>query len=37
MIKFASQNHQTEGEEVIKADFAKLNEDMQETFRKLEE
>lgn len=27
----------TEGEEAIKADFAKLNEDMQEGFRKLEE
>lgn len=31
------QNPQTEGEEAIKTDFSKLNEDMQECFRKLEE
>lgn len=34
---FAQQNHQTDGEKAIKQDFAKLNEDMQEGFRKLEE
>ena len=33
----ALQNPVTEGEKEIKAYFAKLNEDMQEAFRKLEE
>lgn len=32
-----SQNPDTEGEQAIKADLAKLNEDMQDSFRKLEE
>lgn len=31
------QNHQSEGEAGIKAAFAKLHEEMQEGFRKLEE
>lgn len=31
------QNHYIDGEEGVKAEFAKLHEDMQEAFRKLEE
>lgn len=31
------QNHYTEGEASIKAEFAKLHDDMQDAFRKLEE
>ena len=34
---FPQQNHQTDGEASVKADFQKLNEDMQDGFRKLEE
>ena len=37
MDLFTQQNHQTDGESSIKADFQKLNEDMQDGFRKLEE
>lgn len=32
-----SQNHNEDGEEGVKAKIAKLSEDMQEQFRKLEE
>ena len=35
--KFFFQHPIEEGEEAIKADFAKLHDDMQEAFRKLDE
>jgi len=37
LTRMKFKNHQTDGEETIKADYQKLNEDMQEGFRKLEE
>ena len=37
IIIFLLQNHYTDGEDGVKADFTKLYEDMQEAFRKLEE
>lgn len=36
-LLFNPQNHYTEGEASIRADFAKLHDDMQDAFRKLEE
>jgi len=37
LTRMKFKNHYTEGEETVRASFSKLNEDMQEAFRKLEE